>query len=231
MVRPRKSAPSRAATLGIFAKWPYAGAVKTRLASATSPSWAARVADAFLRDVLARMSGIAARRVIAFAPDDAEALFAELAGAAYQLWPQPDGDLGCRMEAFLHARFSSRSEPVVLIGTDSPNLPVSYIERAFDALDRADVVLGPCSDGGYYLLGCAHGVPAVFRDIEWGTSRVLLDTITRLRRTQQRLVLLPAWYDVDTIDDWRLLRGHLAAMRRAGLDPETPHTEAVGDSP
>jgi glycosyltransferase A (GT-A) superfamily protein (DUF2064 family) len=88
-------------------------------------------------------------------------------------------------------------------------------------------VLGPATDGGYYLVGCGRRPPPIFEDVAWGGPTVLAESVARLADPAWRLALLPPWYDVDTRDDWRMLCGHLAALRRAGLDPGVPHTEAL----
>jgi rSAM/selenodomain-associated transferase 1 len=213
--------------LGVFAKQPLAGKVKTRLASASSPAWAAEVAAAFLQDLLERVSGINARRILAFAPDGAEAYFADLVQGRCQLARQHGGDLGQRMENFFAEAFRAGAPAVVLVGTDSPTVPTAYIEQAFTDLEQADAVLGPAMDGGYYLIGCGRPAPVLFQDVPWGTGRVLEDAIARLAGTSLRLALLPPWYDVDTIDDWQMLKGHLAALRRAGIDPGVPRVEQL----
>lgn len=213
--------------LGLFAKKPIAGQVKTRLATATSPAFAAQVADAFLRDTLERLVGVAADRIVAFAPDDEAAYFASLVGDRYRLRPQGDGDLGQRMARFFSAQFAGGAGRVVLVGTDSPTLPLDFIEQAFQELERADLVLGPATDGGYYLIGAARRLPPIFDGISWGGPQVLAQTVARLTSPEWRLTLLPPWYDVDTLDDWRTLQGHLAAMRRAGIDPGLPCTMAL----
>jgi rSAM/selenodomain-associated transferase 1 len=210
--------------LGLFAKQPRPGSVKTRLGP---PEWGARVARAFLLDAIARLSAVAAHRVIAFTPANAGDEFAALAGGRFALTAQQDGDLGQRMSAFIAAHLESGADAVVLIGADSPTLPVEYVERAFEELQRADVVLGPALDGGYYLVCCGRRLPPIFDGIAWGTGRVLADTVARLSDPSWRLTLLPPWYDVDAPDDWQLLRGHVAALRRAGADPGVPHTEAL----
>src|SRR5262249_5819617 len=206
------STPAR--TLGVFAKRPAPGAVKTRLAAETSPEWAAAVAAAFLHDVLGRLAAVEARRVLAFAPPDALPYFAEAARGRFSLTPQGDGDLGRRMAAFFQEQFAAGADRVVLVGTDSPTLPAARVEEAFADLRHADVVLGPATDGGYYLIGCARPVPALFEGVAWGGPRVLLESVGRLPAAC-RLALLPPWYDVDTLADWFALRGHLAALRRA----------------
>ncbi len=216
-----------ARVLGLFAKWPRPGQVKTRLAAATSLAWAAAVAEAFLRDTLDRLTGVAARRVLVYARADAAASFADLARGRFELFSQGDGDLGPRMAAFFQKQFADGAAAVVLVGADSPTLPPAYVEQAFAKLEAADLVLGPATDGGYYLVGCAGRVPPIFEGIAWGSSTVLHDTVARLTGSAWRLAVLPPWYDVDTLDDWRMLQGHVAALRRAGVDPGVPHTEAL----
>jgi rSAM/selenodomain-associated transferase 1 len=215
-----------ARTLGVFAKRPTPGAVKTRLAAESSPGWAAAVAAAFLQDTLARLATVAARRVLAFSPPDSCPYFADLVRGEFDLAPQSDGDLGARMSAFFRTQLAGGAAAVVLVGTDSPSLPLALVEQAFDELRGADLVLGPAADGGYYLIGCARWLPAAFEGVAWGGPRVLLETVARLPEGV-RLAVLPPWYDVDTLADWLALRGHLAALRRAGLDPDLPHTERL----
>jgi rSAM/selenodomain-associated transferase 1 len=210
--------------LVLFAKWPAAGAVKTRLGG---PDWGARVARAFLLDTLARLQAVAARRVLAFSPASAEADFAELVDGRFALTPQGDGDLGERLQRFFKGRLDEGASAVVAVGADSPTLPIGHVEQAFHELEAADVVLGPATDGGYYLIGCRR-LPPVFDAMPWGGPDVLARTVARLAGGW-RLALLPPWYDVDAPQDWAMLRGHVAALRAAGLDPGVPHTAALLD--
>jgi rSAM/selenodomain-associated transferase 1 len=205
--------------LGLFAKRPVPGEVKTRLAAETSPAWAAQVAEACLLDTLDQLAGINAHRVVGFAPLDAEAYFAEVVRGRFELVPQVQGDLGERMSAFFTQQLTAGAEKVVLTGADSPSLPADYIERAFADLEQVDVVLGPATDGGYYLLGCGRRLPPIFDRIPWSSERVLAETVARLVERSWGLALLPPWYDVDTLSDWQRLQGHLAALERAGIDP------------
>ncbi|MBM4068544.1 MAG: glycosyltransferase [Planctomycetes bacterium] len=213
-------------TLGVFAKEPRPGQVKTRLAAALSPDGAAHVADAFLRDTLRRMAAVRAERFLVFSPTSAAAYFQSLAADCYALAPQGDGDLGQRLQRFVDGRLDSGSRHVVVIGTDSPTLPTAFVDQAFDELDRADVVLGPATDGGYYLIGLRRSSAVIFQGIDWGAAAVLAQTIARLPR-ECRLSLLPPWYDIDSETDWEMLRGHVAAIRRAGGDPLIPDTERL----
>jgi rSAM/selenodomain-associated transferase 1 len=216
-------------TLGLFAKEPRPGRVKSRLAAATSPEWAARVAAAFLEDLVARFAAVDAQRLLAYSPAEAGPYFTQLAGEQFRLYPQSPGDLGDRLADFLEAQFHAGVEKVVVVGADSPTLPAGFITQAFREMETADVVLGPATDGGYYLLGCAGRLPPIFTEISWGGPDVLSQTAARLANWDGKLALLPPWYDVDTLDDWRALCGHLAALRRAGLDPEAPTTEQLAD--
>jgi rSAM/selenodomain-associated transferase 1 len=217
--------------LGLFAKQPVPSQAKTRLAAATSPEWAAQVAAAFLGDLMDRLSTLDVQRVLAFAPPVASSYFNQAARGRFELVPQCGGDLGQRMDAFLRERVASGAEAVVIVGTDSPTLPLPIIDQAFAVLRRTDVVLGPAMDGGYYLVGCGRRVPPMFEGISWSGSTVLVETVARLTDSSWRLSVLPPWYDVDTLDDWLMLRGHLAAMRRAGIDPEVPRTEVLCEAP
>lgn len=215
-----------AKVLGLFAKWPEPGAVKTRLARGYA-AWGARVARAFLLDSLQRLSGVDANRALLFAPAEREADFAQLAADHFALIPQAAGDLGQRLAAFFAHYREASAQSVVAVGTDSPTLPIEYIDRAFAELESADVVLGPATDGGYYLVGCGRDYPPLFDKIAWSSGSVLADTIAALAEPRWRLTLLPPWYDVDTPEDWTMLYGHVLAMRRAGIDPAVPHTEAL----
>jgi glycosyltransferase A (GT-A) superfamily protein (DUF2064 family) len=86
---------------------------------------------------------------------------------------------------------------VAVLGADSPTLPAYVIREAFDALDAADVSLGPSEDGGYYLLASRRVHPSLFREMIWSTDTVAQETIVRCEAAGLTLHLLPAWYDVD----------------------------------
>lgn len=214
-------------TLAIFAKYPSPGGVKSRLAEKSSPQWAADIARVFLCDLLGRFQDLEARRLVLFSPEERARSFQTLVGEHYQLVPQGPGDLGHRLAKFLQAEFSTGVNRIVLLGMDSPTLPRLFVEQAFDLLESADVVLGPATDGGYYLIGCNAYYPRLFQQIDWGGERVLFATVERIRETNLNLALLPPWYDVDTLEDWWMFRGHLAAMHQAGLEVDLPNTEGL----
>lgn len=117
---------------------------------------------------------------------------------------QGDGDLGRRMELAL-SRF--RSNPVVLIGSDIPDIDASHIATAFEALGHADLVFGPSDDGGYWLVGARHGANArgLFDRVRWSGPHALADTLKNAR--QRRVALLEELIDIDTADDLARWRG------------------------
>jgi rSAM/selenodomain-associated transferase 1 len=188
----------------VMAKEPRAGQVKTRLCPPLSPEMAARCHAAFVTDTLERAAAAVsgrAERELAVAPAGAAPGLRGLAAAADWRCVDQEGEgLGARMRARLIAGVS-RGKSVVLIGSDSPDLPIDRISRAFLALEEgAEVVVGPATDGGYYLIGCRGRVPDVFRpEMAWGSASVLRETLKRLDAEGIAAVLLDPWPDVD---DW-----------------------------
>ena len=120
---------------------------------------------------------------------------------AFQITPQADGDVGVRMSSFFQERFAAGVDRVVLIGSDSPSLPQTYVERAFELLHHHDVVLGPSDDGGYYLIGMSKLHSAIFEDINWSTESVFAQTTTQLDELNTSYAKLPVWFDVDNQAD------------------------------
>src|SRR5581483_8935762 len=134
------------------------------------------------------------------------ASLAELAARhGMQLEAQSDGDLGARMASAI-----GKHAPAIVIGSDSPSLPREHLELALGALDTQDFVVGPSTDGGYWLIGARAAAPWLFEGIAWGGDKVFFDTLARLRG--RRHVLLPFHFDVDEAGDLATLRAHLAEL-------------------
>jgi len=219
--------------LGIFGSRPGPGEVQTPLEAELGLEAAVALNAAMLFDLLDLWDspGVLApggRKVLVYAPgeDDTGAWFDTRVSAGFALQPQQCGDPGARLAAFFAGEFEDGAGRVVAIGTDTPTLDPSFVLGAFLALDGRDIVLGPATSGGYYLVGCRHGVPPIFDAIDWGTPDVLAQTIDRLDGTGLSVAVLPPWYSIDTRASVRMLRGHLQAMRRAGMDPMLARTEA-----
>lgn len=122
-------------------------------------------------------------------------------GADLSYRPQVGSDLGVRLSRAFRKAFDPGMRKVVIIGTDCPGLNVELIQKSFDALKRADVVLGPALDGGYYLVGLRRPIPELFVGVSWGTGQVLEQTRLILHRLQISLELLPPLSDVDRPED------------------------------
>ncbi len=227
-MEPLAETQRRGDLLGVFAKQPVPGECKTRLAARMGNEAAAEVARAFLLDTVERFATVGDRRCVAYAPrtEVARSAFGKVCGGRYELWPQPDGSLGERLGAFVEQGLAAESR-VVIIGTDSPTLPVELVRRAFELLDERDCVLGPATDGGFCLIGLRRWEPGLLDGVEWSSSRVLSQVVGRLEAHGFSLGLLPPWYDVDRWDDLCLLSGHLAAMRLAGAGGDVPNTIRV----
>ncbi len=212
--------------LVIMAKHPVPGTVKTRLAVEIGDDAAAGLAEAFLVDLIDRLHHCANRLVLATSPNNPtannyfQALAANSKGHC-QLWSQPTGSLGNRLEQVTDEHLGQQPgahNRVVVIGSDSPSLPTTTLQAAFENLKHTDVVLAPADDGGYVLIGLSCPVPSLFEGIAWSTPRVLQQTHQKLTDSNTPFVELPGWYDIDTLDD--LMR----------LDNELDHrpTEAQG---
>ncbi|HVC92329.1 MAG TPA: TIGR04282 family arsenosugar biosynthesis glycosyltransferase [Pirellulales bacterium] len=214
--------------LGVFAKYWRPGTVKTRLAASIGPEAAACLHRACVRTVITRTCTMAARRALVVAPPESLAEFARFAGAAWNVESQSSGDLGERMRRFFEASFARGASEVVLIGSDSPTLPLEYIERAFELLGRHPVVVGPACDGGYYLIGAMGKPPPVFDGVAWGSDAVWRQTVERLTAAGCSHAELPRWYDIDTIDDLRRLHAELSAMNPRDQAYEALWREVVG---
>ncbi len=213
----------------VFARFPEPGRVKTRLTPWLSPEAAAALYRAFLADTLDTLrASTASRRVVAFTPAArAEEMAAlcegpSVVGSDLALAPQAEGDLGARMAAAIAAARDEGATRTVVIGSDCPTLPPDAVDRALAALEQREVVIGPATDGGYYLIGCAGAPPpALFEGIEWGTSTVLAATLERLGGAS--VALLEPWRDVDERADVEWLVTHLRALTLAG-DRRAPRT-------
>ena len=112
---------------------------------------------------------------------------------------------------------------MVIVGADSPTLPLAYLEQALRT-DR-EVVIGPCTDGGYYLVGMSRCFTEIFESVPWGTDRVLSETLLRIREASAELELLSVWYDVDRPEDLQFLKTHLEFMVHAGLEKRSATLE------
>lgn len=193
----------RLCALTVMTKAPQAGQVKTRLVPLLTPDEAAELNKCFLRDISAAISSAVANKeacgIAAYMPVGAEATYADILPADFNLLPQRGVNFGERLyfaaEDLLRCGFDS----VCLINSDSPTLPARNFSEAIRILkmqgDR--IVLGPCDDGGYYLIGLKKPHRELFEQIDWSTERVFEQTRARARESGLEVELLAYGYDID----------------------------------
>src|SRR5262245_40866335 len=186
-------------------KAPAAGRVKTRLVPALGAEGAAELHRRLVLRTLRTAAALCAREPvdleIRFDGGSAEALRHWL-GVGWRFRAQCEGDLGARMADAFGAAFDEGARAAVIIGSDSPGLNPERLSAAFEALPRAPAVFGPAVDGGYYLVGLARPLPALFRGVPWGTGTVLADSLRILEREGAgEPALLEPLDDVDRPED------------------------------
>ncbi len=215
---------SESAALVILAKAPLPGEVKTRLFPHLTPEEAAQLHRVFVLDTLMRLKPLRdIRQYIACYPSSTDPFFKQL-GHDYQieLIDQQGDHLGERMSGVVKTLMARGCQRVVLMGTDSPTLPVAYVEMAFEALQKCPVVLGPSQDGGYYLIGLSRCIPELFEGIPWSTEKVFDLTLRKIHNLGHECEILPSWFDVDDIKGFKALKDQLA-----GKPDLAPHTQAL----
>lgn len=189
--------------LVVMAKAPILGIVKTRLCPPHDLEYASSLYHCFLQDIFEKVSFIDDISVTAaYTPSDSLDFFTELAPYADYFIAQSGDDLGERMMRYFESLCNGK-RAVVMIGSDSPTLLINQIVEAFDFLTahQADLVIGPSTDGGYYLIGMIQPYPMLFKDIAWSTSNVLAQTIKCASDMGLHISLLKEWYDVDSPED------------------------------
>jgi rSAM/selenodomain-associated transferase 1 len=200
----RVPTPDSKNRLIIFGRYPCVGRVKTRLIPALGPAGAAALQKRLAERTMASARHLADRidvRIV-FCHDGGSRQRIErwlgLKHIGYQ--PQIAGDIGQRMRYAMQTAFCRGARRVVLVGTDIPGLTTPILEQAFTALHEKDLVLGPSTDGGYWLVGMTR--PAnIFGGIVWSRPDVLENTLTLARRKGMTPYLLDPLNDLDTPED------------------------------
>jgi len=191
----------------VFARWPEAGRVKTRLAKDLGEIAATELYRMFVEEILQTTRSLSLQRHLFFFPAERAAEISNwLQAESIDLQPQAEGDLGAKMHAAFSQLFAGAARKILIIGTDSPDLPTSIFTDALNALDTVDAVIGPAYDGGYYLLGFTRKgyLPDVFSNISWSTETVASQTVKILQAGNRTFKQLPMWNDIDTVDDIRM---------------------------
>ena len=219
--KPSERREKISAALVIFAKAPVPGQVKTRLSPALTEDEAATLHGSFVLDTLERTKAAVGKfklpvdRFLACAPSSSHVFFRIMeARHGVTLLDQEGEDLGGRMHHAFDCLFSRGYQRVCLVGTDVPSLPLTHYRDAVESLPRHDLVIGPARDGGYYLIGLTQPRADLFTGIPWSTDRVMALTQQKAAAAGLRTALLPAWSDLDTLDDLQALIDESAADKK-----------------
>lgn len=201
----------------VFVKAPVPGNVKTRLQPCIPQNKVVEIYKSFVMEVLDTCSGL--KRVDKFIgcspikDDD----FLKAMSRTYKMktFVQKGKNLTERIQNAFKDHFRKGYSEVVLIGSDSPTIPLDHLRMAFDDLKKNDFIIGPCFDQGLYLVGARKKKSSeVFQHLRLDTGEDVT-TILRLVNTMDiRFSMLPFWYDVDTIEDLRFLETHRQYLNR-----------------
>lgn len=189
--------------LQVFAKTPIKGQVKTRLIADLGEEGAYEAYKQLLEKSLTLATQSIYQTELWCHPNQQHTYFKQAASKhTLNLHDQCGDDLGERMHFAMQNALQTK-EAVVLMGCDCPALTKDYINLAFEALQLADVVLGPAEDGGFVLIGCKKTAPLMFKEVTWGESSVLDSTLVSLQQCGLTHHLLPTLWDVDILSDYQ----------------------------
>ena len=186
--------------LGVMAKAPQPGRVKTRLAPPLTLEESAALNICFLRDTLMNISEVSgAAGVVVYTPEGEESAFDGIVPADFGMLLQRGDGFGERLLAAAEDMLACGFGSCCLIDSDSPTVPHVAFQQAVNVLSQPGdrVVLGPADDGGYYLIGMKRAHAGIFENVSWSTGSVFEQTMERAADLALDVTLLPRWYDVD----------------------------------
>lgn len=188
----------------IMAKHPQGGDVKTRLSPALSKSERIALYTRLLDGTVARLRNVrGAETFIAYTPAGTEDYFRERYSVS--CFEQEGEDLGQRLSSALEQLLTKGYMSAVAVGSDIPGLDSRIALNAIDSMKKADIAIGPSTDGGFYLIGIKEPRPELFKDIPWSTAEVLKLTLGKASRMGLKVEILEILDDVDTPEDLRRL--------------------------
>lgn len=199
----------------LFTRYPAPGRCKTRLIPALGEDGATRLHQRMTRLVLAQLAELAAlhpHHLEIHHDGGDQTQMRSWLGLNHHYRQQTDGDIGCRMQAAIKPHLG-RTQRLLLIGSDCPDLSAAVMHEAMTALTTNDLVLGPAYDGGYYLIGMGVKISTIhcdnlFQNIAWGTNTVYTNTINKAAQQQLRCHTLVKLHDIDTPADLRYFGHH-----------------------
>lgn len=192
----------------VFTRYPEPGKAKTRLIPVLGAEGAAKLHRQMTENAIAQ-----AKQLQSFHSLSVEVHFTGGSFLLMQEWlgheityrQQAEGDIGFRMASAFQTTFNNNIDNVIIIGSDCPTLNYQILSEAFQALHQHDLVLGPATDGGYYLIGLRHFIPELFTDISWSTSEVFQQTVEIAGKLNLAATYLTELSDVDRPEDLSIL--------------------------
>jgi rSAM/selenodomain-associated transferase 1 len=196
----------------MFIRAPLQGKVKTRLAKTMGDEKAAEFYRLCTEAAISEVNQVSreVERYIFFADPVCGYKTDHLVDSGFKIEVQEGESLGQRLFNAFNRAFKSGAKMAVIVASDVPDLTAGIIKEAFSSLDKRDVVIGPCYDGGYYLIGMKEPHEELFRDISWGTEQVFRQTIVAIKESGLIVSQLPILIDIDTEEDlrrWREMNG------------------------
>ncbi len=195
-----------------FAKYPQPGRVKTRLAAKLGHEEACRIYDDMAQKThreLLKLQEQGVANMIVYADGADRQKISNWLKGAYDIWLQPEGALGQRLEYAFCKAFEMGLRTVLAVGTDCPGLTAEKIQHAIGQLKQFDVAIVPSTDGGYVLIGTNTYQPELFRRITWSSSQVLEQTLQRAKANNLSVALLDPETDVDNVGDLKTIEDGL----------------------
>jgi rSAM/selenodomain-associated transferase 1 len=187
----------------IMTKFPEVGKVKARLAKSIGNKFATGLYRSFIQDTLTTVHTLDIPFHIAVFPPESQERFAKWLGHSYQFFHQQGSDLGERLQNSFSAMFEKGYQRVIALASDSPDIPKEILETAVSGLQTHKVVIGPTTDGGYYLIGFLRDlfIPRAFEKITWSTETVFQETLSKIESITKEVLVLPLWNDIDHKSD------------------------------
>jgi uncharacterized protein len=193
--------PHRSERLIVFLKAPRVSAVKTRLGEKIGMEAACRAYCELVEALLKNMANIL-HVELRISPDNASDEIAGWLKPAWIVTGQGSGGLTERLVSAFEDAFNAGGERVLIIGSDCPDVTEADIYDAWELLRENDLVLGPATDGGYWLVGLSAPAPFLFEGIPWSTEKVMEKTLSLAAASDLKVKLLRTLNDVDTLADW-----------------------------
>jgi uncharacterized protein len=187
----------------LFLKYPEKGMVKNRLSKEIGASTAIDFYQCFVADILTMIKELGLPIVICYSPTNSEQKFKKWLGEDHLYIHAQGEDFGQKLKYCFQKAFTQGFHQVILLAGDNPDVPRAYLDEAIYSLRSNDVVIGPCEDGGYYLLGFTKTgfLSTIFDNIPWSTPQVFQKTLHILQKEKRIIHLLQKWYDIDIFED------------------------------